>query len=217
MPDSKKGYILEQDTIIIQRDLTELDLFLKKFLNTLKKHSDYLVVSGFVSIATGRARGTEDIDIIVPVMEKEKFAELFEDLGKNDFWCYQGDSQEYVYSYIKNLNNIRFAKKNEIFPNIKFISFDTRKNRRFLVSQKSKISVITKKAKFFEFSHPQKIKIEDFKFKIPPLEFEILYKELILKGKKDIEDAKHLRTLFSEIIKKDKFKEYEPIIKAELK
>ena len=200
MPDSKKGYILENDTLVIQRDLTELDLFVKKFLNILKKHSDYLVVSGFVSIATGRARGTEDIDIIVPVMEKEKFAELFKDLGKNDFWCYQGDSPEYVYDYIKNLNNIRFAKKNEIFPNIEFVPFDG-----------------TKKAKFFEFSHPQKIKIEDFEFKIPPLEFEILYKEIILSGKKDIEDAKHLRTFFSEIIKEDKFKEYEPIIKAELK
>ena len=57
----------------------------------------------------------------------------------------------------------------------------------------------------------------DFEFKIPAIEFEILYKEIILKGKKDIEDAKHLRTFFSEIIKEEKFKEYEPIIRDELK
>jgi len=197
--------------------LTELDLFTKEFLDILKKHTDYLVVSGFVSICTGRTKGTEDIDIIIPVMEKEKFIALFKELGKNNFWCYQGDNPENVYGYIENLNNIRFAKTNEIFPNIEFVSINTRKNRRFLVSQKSMISVKTKKAKFFEFSHPKKIKIKDFEFKIPPLEFEILYKEIILRGKKDIEDAKHLRTFFSEIIKEKRFKEYESIIKEEVK
>jgi len=200
MQDSKRGYILEKNAIIIQRDLTELDLFAKKFLDILKKHTNYLVVSGFVSICTGRTRGTEDIDVIIPIMEKEKFITIFKDLDKNNFWCYQGDDPQEVYTYIKNLNSIRFAKINEIFPNIELIPFDK-----------------TKKAKFFEFSHPQKIKIEDFEFNAPPLEFEILYKELILKGKKDIEDAKHLRTFFSEIIKEKRFKEYEPIIRDEVK
>ena len=200
MPDSKKGYILEKNAIVIQRDLTELDVFARKFLDTLKKHTDYLVVSGFVSICTGRTRGTEDIDMIIPVMEKEKFTALFKELEKNNFWCYQGDNPEDVYTYIKNLNSIRFAKTNEIFPNIELIPFNQ-----------------TKKAKSFEFSHPQKIKIRDFEFKIPPLEFEILYKEIILKGKKDIEDAKHLRTFFSEIIKEERFKEYGPIIRDEVK
>jgi hypothetical protein len=72
-----------------------------------------------------------------------------------------------VYSYIESLNNIRFALKKEIFPNIELIPFDK-----------------TKKAKYFEFNHPQKIKIQDFEFKIPHIEFEILYKEIVLKSKK---------------------------------
>lgn len=199
MPDTKKGYLLDQDTIVIQRDLTELDLFIKRFLNVLKKHSDYLVVSGYVSICSGRTRGTEDVDILVPVMGKEEFKTLFNDLEKHNFWCYQGDNPDQVYNYIKNLNNIRFALKDEMFPNIEFISFDE-----------------TKKAKSFEFNHPQKIRIQDFEFKIPPIEFEILYKEIVLKGKKDIEDAKHLRTFFSDILKKEKFEEYKPIIESEL-
>jgi len=200
MPNSKKGYILEKNAIIIQRDLTELDLFAKKFLDVLKKHTDYLVVSGFVSICTGRTRGTEDIDIIIPVMEKEKFIALFRELEKNNFWCYQGDDPKNVYAYIKSLTSIRFAKTNEIFPNIELVPFNQ-----------------TKKAKSFEFDHPQKIKIRDFEFNAPPLEFEILYKEIVLKGKKDIEDAKHLRIFFAEIIKEEKFKEYGPIIRDEAK
>jgi phosphorylcholine metabolism protein LicD len=200
MSDLKKGYDIEDETILIKRDLTELDLFVKEFITVLKKHSGYLVVSGYVSISTGRARGTEDIDIILPIMDQEKFKELFKDLEKNNFWCYQGDKAEEVYEYIKKLTSIRFAKKEEMFPNIELVPFNQ-----------------SKKAKSFEFNHPQKIRIKDFEFNIPHIEFEILYKELILKGKKDLDDAKHLRTFFSDIIKTERFKEYKSVIESEIK
>tara|TARA_Y100000310_G_C20534166_1_gene740001 strand:+ start:136 stop:732 length:597 start_codon:yes stop_codon:yes gene_type:complete len=196
---SNKGYSIENNTITIQRELTNLDIFTRRFLDILKKHSDYLIVSGYVSICTGRTRGTEDIDVIVPLMDIERFINLFNDLIKNNFWCYQGDNPQEIYNQIKELNNIRFAEKDKMFPNMEFVPFNE-----------------TKKAKSFEFNHPQKIKIKDFEFKIPPIEFEILYKELVLKGKKDIEDAKHLRSFFSDTIKNEKFKEYKPIIEAEL-
>src|SRR3989344_441045 len=195
-----KGYKVERDTIVINRELTSLDLFVKDFLSILKKYSDYLIVSGFVSISTGRTRGTENVDILFPIIQKEKFAKLFNDLQKNEFWCYQSDNAESLYSYIENFNSIRFARINEMFPNIELIPFNEEK-----------------KTKFFEFSHPQKIRIEDFEFKIPPIEFEILYKEIILAGKKDLADALHLRTFFSKILKEEKFKEYEQIIREELK
>jgi hypothetical protein len=65
----------------------------------------------------------------------------------------------------------------------------------------------------YEFSHPQKMRIKDFEFKIPPIEFEILYKEIILAGDKDKKDASHLRTFFSEILKEENFDEYRKIIK----
>lgn len=195
----QNGFSLQGDVIIINRDLTELDLFVKDFLTILKKYSDYLVVSGFVSIASGRTRGTEDVDILVPVMSKDKFENLFKDLLRNNFWCYQGNSAEELYPYIQDLQSIRFARVNEMFPNMEVIPITEKR-----------------KAKYFEFTHPQKMKIQEFEFKVPPLEFEILYKELILKGKKDLTDAKHLRTFFADILKKEKFKEYEPIIRAEL-
>ena len=192
----KKGYFLDNDVIIVNRELTQLDLFLKDFIDILKKYSYYLVVNGYVNISTGRTRATEDIDILFPLMEKEKFILLFNDLTNGSFWCYQGDNYEEVYSYIENFNNIRFAKTNEMFSNIEFIPINK-----------------TKKAKFFEFSHPQKIKIKNFGFKIPPIGFEILYKELVLARKKDIEDAKHLKLFFSDILKEEKYKEFKNIIK----
>jgi len=194
-----EGYYLEGDVIVINRELTELDLFVKDFLEVLKEHSDYLIVSGFVSIATGRTRGTEDIDILVPLMNKEKFEKLFEDLQKNNFWCYQGDNAWGVYSdYVKDMLNIRFARNNEMFPNMEVVFIDEKR-----------------KAKYYEFTHSQKMRVKDFEFKIPPFEFEILYKEIVLAGKKDIEDAKHLRVLFSDILKEEKFKECERVIMDE--
>ncbi|MFH1787351.1 MAG: hypothetical protein ABH811_00990 [archaeon] len=195
----KKGYYIEDNTLVINRELTELDLFVKDFLEILKKHSDYLIVSGYVSISTGRTRATEDVGILVPIMDEENFRNLFQELQQNNFWCYQGDTSEKAYSYIKDIVNIRFARVNEMFPNMEMVFIN--ENRM---------------AKYYEFTHPQKIKIKDFEFKIPPLEFEILYKEIILAGKKDFEDAKHLRILFSDVLKEEKFKECGRIIRGEL-
>ena len=67
MNNENKSYFLEKETntIVINRELTKLDLFVKDFLDILKKHASYLIVSGFVSISTGRTRGTEDIDVLI--------------------------------------------------------------------------------------------------------------------------------------------------------
>ena len=200
MSKQNRAYSIENGIIIINRELTKLDLFVKDFLDVLKRHSNYLVVSGFVSISTGRTRGTEDVDILAQKPSKIDFALLLDDLFKNKFWCYQGDTIDEIWKYIENGDNIRFAKEGEMFPNVEFISVDK-----------------SRPTKYFEFTHPQRIKIQDFEFKIPPIEFEILYKEIVLAGKKDVEDARHLRTFFSDIIKRERFKEYEPIIKKELK
>lgn len=162
----------------------------------MKKHCDYLIVSGFVSIATGRTRATEDVDVLIPIMNKKKFKALFLDLEQNNFWCYQGESSDKTYEkYAKEKLNIRFARKDEMFPNMKVIFIDE-----------------SRKAKYYEFAHPQKIKIGNFEFKIPLLEFEILYKELMLSGKKDLEDAQHLRTIFSDILKEERFNKCKEII-----
>ncbi|MEN7982678.1 MAG: hypothetical protein ABFQ65_04495, partial [Nanoarchaeota archaeon] len=184
------------DTIVINRSLTDLDLFVKDFLHIFKRHTDYLIVSGFVGICTGRIRGTEDVDILMEIMEKDRFTKLFNDLIKNGFWCYQGDDVEEIYDYIKNMQNIRFARINEVFPNMKIVVIDK-----------------SKKTQFYELNHPQKIKVQNFEFKIPPIEFEILYKEIILGSDKDIADARHLRVFFSEFLSEKKFEEYKKIIK----
>lgn len=184
-------YTLEGNTIVLHRELTTLDRFVQDFLSIFTKYGDYLIVSGFVSICTGRPRGTEDVDILVPALKKEIFAQFFVDLLANEFWCYQGDTAEAVYSYIEDGLHLRLARVKEVFPNIEFIPITPQKILQY-----------------FEFTHPQKMKVQNFEFKIPPLEFEILYKEKVLGSAKDFADAQHLRTMFKSILSTEKFKEY---------
>lgn len=193
------GYSVQGGVIVLRRDMTALDIFVKKFLDVFKRHSNYLVVSGYVSICSGRARGTEDVDVLFPVMSREKFKALFNELTKNGFWCYQGDDPAGVHHYIKDMNSVRFALKKEMFPNIELIPTDK-----------------SRKAQHFEFSRPRKIRINEFEFKIPEIEFEIAYKETILRSDKDMEDAMHLRTFFSSDIDNDKLKKYKSMLEREL-
>ena len=189
------AYTIDGDTIVIDRELTKLDMFVKDFLSVLKRHSDYLIVSGFVSIITGRSRGTEDVDILMPQMNEQKFAELLVDLKKNSFWCYQGENEKELCEYMERLSHLRFAQIDTMFPNMEMIPITP-----------------AKKTQWFEFTRPQKLRVGSLKQKIPPIEFEIVYKEKVLGSKKDKDDARHLRAVFANILKEEKFKEFENII-----
>jgi hypothetical protein len=188
-----RGYTLEDGVIVLHRTLTELDRFVQEFLKILIQHTDYLVVSGYVSIATGRTRGTEDVDILVPRQGREAFRRLFQDLREHGFWCLQGESD--VYGYIDKLHSVRFARKDELFPNIELIPF-------------------VGGTKEYEFRRPQRLRFDGCELKIPPLEFEILYKEVALGSAKDMDDARHLRTLFKGILRKERFAEFEKVIRG---
>ncbi len=189
------AYEIQNNVIIMHRSLTELDHFVKQFLTVFNKHTHSLIVSGYVSISTGRTRGTEDVDILLPLVGQETFKKIFEDLIAGGFWCYQSNSASEAYEYLQDMASIRFARQGETFPNMECIPVTPKRI-----------------AKYYELNHPQRIKIEDFEFNIPPVEFEILYKEIILGSKKDIEDARHLRVFFKEIISPERFNKYKPII-----
>ena len=59
--------------ILTNKTLSELDIFVLDFLDILKVYTDYVIVSGYVTILFGRARGTEDIDIIIEKIDRRTF------------------------------------------------------------------------------------------------------------------------------------------------
>lgn len=176
------------------KDVNLLTKFTEDFCNIVKKHCDYVIVSGFLAISSGRSRGTEDIDIIIPPITLEKFKELHEDLSKK-FILFHLDGLEIaeVYDYLKD-SNIRYVYKNRVLPNmeLKFarnkIDFDNLKTRK-------------------------KIPFTDVDVYFAPIECAIAYKEFALKGEKDLEDAEHLKKVYLEEIDPEKIKYYERMIK----
>ena len=60
------------------------------------------MVSGFLTIASGRTRGTEDIDMIIERLNFDKFKLLLKRLNKKGFVCMQSPDAEEVYSYLKD-------------------------------------------------------------------------------------------------------------------
>ena len=70
-----ESFSFEKGIITLNRELTALDILVRDFLSALG--SEYLVMSGFVTILSGRTRATEDVDILVPQMPLGRFVKLF--------------------------------------------------------------------------------------------------------------------------------------------
>ena len=98
------------------KDRNILDLFCEEFCAIVEKHCRYIVVSGFLAIASGRTRGTEDIDMIIERLNFDKFKLLLKDLTKKGFVCMQSPDAEEVYSYLKDNISVRFTRKDKELP-----------------------------------------------------------------------------------------------------
>jgi hypothetical protein len=188
----RKIFILERDYLIMEYDaekkeikldkeLSNLDQFVVKFCNLL---DNYVIVSGYVSILLGRTRATEDVDLLVPELEKEEFKLLWDKIYSEGMECVNTDNMEEAFFLMKEFA-IRFCKDGIAVPNIEF-------------------KII--KRKFDKYSLDNRIKVaigKDSLF-ISPLELQIAYKLSLGIGEneKDLEDAKHLYEAFGEKLNK---------------
>jgi len=169
----------------LEKVLDTLDKFTIDFVEVLEKHIGYVLVSGYVSIALGRTRASEDIDLLVPKMDLPKFIILFEDLIKNGYECANTSKPEEAHEML-NEHAIRFYKGVPL-PNMEFkmISNEIHRNA---------------------FDNKIKLILKDKTLFISPLELQIVYKLSLMSNSpleeissdKDFEDAKHLYDLFRE-------------------
>ncbi|MBS3777929.1 MAG: hypothetical protein KGY50_01395, partial [Candidatus Thermoplasmatota archaeon] len=109
---------IDSEHIEINRELSDLDKFTFDFTNILKKHTDYVIISGYVAILLGRARASEDVDIIIPRVDFSDFKKLYKNLKENDYYCLNAEEERIVYSYLEENLAIRFAKLDTIIPNV---------------------------------------------------------------------------------------------------
>ncbi|RLI95855.1 MAG: hypothetical protein DRO99_05305 [Candidatus Aenigmatarchaeota archaeon] len=180
------------NVIEIDREISELDRFALDFIKVIREHVDYVVVSGYVSIIMGRARASEDIDVIIPITGREKIDSLFESM-KGKFYCFNSNSAHELYDNLKSGIPARFARKGAVIPNAEV------KFARTLADNTS-----LKKAITARFGGEE--------LKISPLEMQVAFKEKVLRSPKDIEDAMHIRNVAKGHIDEERIREYKVML-----
>jgi hypothetical protein len=183
-------------------DRTILDDFCESFCKIIDKYTKYIVCSGFVAIAHGRSRGTEDIDMIVEKISLNKFIQLHEDLSKNGFVCMQSDNPKTIYEdYLNEGPSVRYVWKSEgYFPPEMEIKFTKDVLDAEQINQRTKLPLTNLDVYFSS------------------IESNIAFKEEFLGTEKDLEDARHLRIIYKDkfdeqIVKdiKNKIRKYRPL------
>jgi hypothetical protein len=156
--------------------ITALDEFVIDFTKLLGKYVDYVIVSGYVVILFGRARGTEDIDTIIRHMDKDVFAAFYQTLSREGYYFLNPEDVTGLYEMLEEGLGVRIAKEDTIIPNIelKFVKDDF---DRYSID--NRLEVILGEKHLF----------------ISPIELQIPYK-LYLGSDKDIEDAIYLWDIF---------------------
>lgn len=178
-------------------DRTILDKFVEDFCEIIDKHVKYLVCSGFVVIAHGRSRGTEDIDMIIEKLSKEDFMKMHDDLIKGGFVCMQDlDSASIYENYLIVGDSIRYVFDSDgLFPpemEVKFV-------KDILDEEQMK----TRK----------KFPLTGVDVYFSSIEYNIAFKEELLKTPKDLEDAKHLRLIYENEISEEEISKIKQLIK----
>lgn len=178
-------------------DRTILDQFVEDFCRIIEKYANYIICSGFVAIAHGRSRGTEDVDMIIEKISFDKFQKLHKDLIIGGFQCIQSDDIRKLYEqYLAAGISIRYVWKKDGFAppemEIKFAKDNLDEQ---------------------QIKDRQKLPLTGLNIYFSSIESNIAFKEEYLKSDKDLEDAKHLRIIYKGKLDEDKINK----IKQEIK
>ncbi len=188
-------YLKEKKEIILERELSKLDKLVLNFIKILKKHVDYVIISGYISILLGRSRATEDVDLFIKKINYIQFYELNKELEKNNFECINSENPNEIFSYLNSGLAIRYSRKGKPIPNFE-IKFP-----------KKEIDEGT----FEDFI---KVFIKKENLKISSLERHIAFKKYFLKSDKDMEDALHIEELFEKQLDYEKINKLKAILES---
>jgi len=182
------GIEVQNNKIIIRRELSELDKFVLDVVNLVGRYARYVIVSGYVMILLGRSRGTEDVDFIIEELPREKFLKMCEEAERHGFEFLNPEDCGGLYEMLREKLGIRLARKGEIIPNAE-IKFPKDEFHREALENRL-LAELNGRAIY-----------------ISPIELQIAYK-LYLGTDKDFEDAFFLYELFKEKINRRALDEY---------
>jgi hypothetical protein len=176
------------DTLVIDRTPSELDEMVLEFTEILDEVDvEYVIVSGYVAILTGRSRATEDIDIVTERLSEERTTALAERLREAGYWGATMPLDELFETLSDNVRQ-RVAEEGTMIPNVElwFAKNDYEQTA---------------------LADPLVANVADREIAISPFELQIAYK-LFLGAEKDFEDALHLYQVFEEQLDEDRLRRY---------
>lgn len=185
---------LSDGTLTVSRELSELDKDVLEFTQLLDACDvDYVIVSGYVAILTGRSRSTEDIDIILESLSETETEQLVTELKNKGYWGMAMPLDE-MHSMLSEGSRLRIAEKGEMYPNFEtwFVSNDVEREA---------------------LSNPLTVNFDEGQIEISPLELQIAYKLRLAQAAdslsgKDFEDALHLYLTFEERFNTEQLEAY---------
>lgn len=181
---------------MMTRDVSDLNIlseFCINFCKIIDKYTEYIVVSGFVAIASGRIRGTEDIDMIIKPITQETFNKLHVDLTAKGFVAMQSDNPKELYEYLKENLSVRYTLEDSPVPEME-IKFSKDKLDEYQLQTKTKL------------------KLTNLDIWFSSVNMNIAFKEELLKSSKDLEDARHLRIIYKEQMDKTEIEKIKKMI-----
>ena len=98
--------IIDEKTIKLERELNDLDAFVLDFIKVLQKHTRYVLISGYVALLFGRTRNTEDVDLFIEKLSRDKFSSLYRDLKETGFYALNAESEEELFSLLEELKEL---------------------------------------------------------------------------------------------------------------
>jgi len=170
------------------KERTILDTFAEDFVDVVRKHAKYIIVSGFVAIAHGRSRGTEDVDIIIERIQKDAFIKMHNDLLLAGFECMQSEYPELIYDdYLNDKTGVRYVRKGHFIPEIE-------------------LKLAKDELDDYQIQTRNKLPLTGLDLYFSSIEMNIAFKEELLRSEKDMDDAKHLRIIYSDVLDEKEIK-----------
>ena len=177
------------------KERTILDTFAEDFVDVVEKHTKYVIVSGFVAIAHGRSRGTEDVDIIIERIKKDAFIKMHNDLLLAGFECIQSEYPEVIYDdYLKDKTSVRYVRKGHFIPEME-------------------LKLAKDELDDYQLQTRRKLPLTGLELYFSSIEMNIAFKEELLRSEKDMDDSKHLRIIYSDVLDENEITK----IKAEIR
>lgn len=185
---------LRDDTLTVSRAPSALDRAVIDFCSVLSAYEvDYVVVSGYVAILTGRSRATEDVDVIIEPLSETDAEALADALDGRGYWG-MAMPLDAMASTLCEGDRIRIAEEGNMYPNFE-VWFASNPVEREALST-SLVAVL-----------------DDGRINVSAVELQIAYKLWLAKGGgsptgKDFEDALHMYLTFEGRLNTDELEGY---------